>query len=76
MLLVNEESDLRYVRFKLEPTYSCYLCKWIGGDTEIGREHKTDTENRGYFNNKYYSLFCPKCFNELLVTEYQKFYYG
>lgn len=42
----------------------------------MGEEHKIDEDGRGYVDNKYCSLYCPKCFNELLSTEYQKVYYG
>lgn len=71
MIKVKDESDLRYVRFKLVPTYSCYLCGWEGGDKEIVKEAKADDKGRDYD-----SLYCPKCLNNMLSTEYQKVYYG
>lgn len=75
-MIIKKESDLKYVRFKLEHTYSCYLCGWVGGDNDVGKDNKIDEDGRGYVDNKYCSLYCPKCFNELLSTEYQKVYYG
>lgn len=60
-----------YIRYKLEPTYSCYLCEWQGADEEIGHEHKVDDKGRDYD-----SLYCPNCANRLLNTVYKKVYYG
>lgn len=71
MKMVESEDDLKYIRFKLEPTYSCYLCEWEGSDKEIGKEKKVDHKERDYN-----TLYCPKCGNQLLHTEYQKVYYG
>ena len=68
---VKNEGDLIYIRYKLDPTYYCYLCKWEGGSEDIGREHKTDEKG-----SPYDSLYCPNCTNYLLHTEYQKVYYG
>lgn len=71
MIELNTEDDLKYVRFKLETTYSCYLCSWEGSDEVVAKEAKIDDKGRDYN-----SLYCPKCFNNLLHTEYQKVYYG
>lgn len=65
------ELDLRYVRFKLVPTYSCYLCRWQGSSDDIGRNSKKDEHGQHYD-----SLYCPKCSNDLLSTQYEKVYYG
>ena len=69
-MIIKKASDLEYVRFKLEHTYSCYVCRWAGGDNEVGEEHK-ESEQGGYC-----SLYCPKCFNKLLSTESKKVYCG
>ena len=69
-MIIKKASDLEYVRFKLEHTYSCYVCGWVGGDNEVGEEHK-ESEQGGYC-----SLYCPKCFNKLLSTESKKVYCG
>lgn len=68
---IKDGLGLGYIRFKLESTYSCYLCEWQGSDEEIGREHKVDDKGRDYD-----SLYCPNCTNRLLNTKYQKVYYG
>lgn len=75
MITIKTESDLDLVRFKLENTYSCYSCKWEGGDVEVGREAKTD-KGKGYVDDVYYSLYCPKCHNQLLSSESKRVYYG
>ena len=69
-MIIKKETDLAHVRFRLEHTYSCYVCRWVGGDNEVGEEHK-ESEQGGY-----YSLYCPKCFNRLLSTESKQVYYG
>lgn len=69
-MIIKKASDLECVRFKLEHTYSCYVCGWVGGDNEVGEEHK-ESEQGGY-----YSLYCPKCFNRLLSTKSKKVYCG
>lgn len=68
---IKDRLGLEYIRYKLVPTYSCYLCEWQGTDEEIGHEHKVDDNGRDYD-----SLYCPNCTNRLLNTKYQKVYYG
>lgn len=47
-------------------TYTCYRCSWSGQDDAVGKLKGEDEE--GEFD----SLYCPKCHNQLLLTEYEK----
>ena len=69
-MIIKKALDLEHVRFKLEHTYSCYVCRWAGGDNEVGEEYKESEQGN------YRSLYCPNCFNGLLSTESKQVYYG
>ena len=46
-MIIKKEADLKYVRFKLEHTYPCYLCEWVGDDNEVREEHR-ENEHSNY----------------------------